>query len=549
MLTEQGGIAAGRAVETEDGYVLTLRQRIWDHYATSIAQVQTAAKHRAALQEYSLAAWNPLSATAATTAYLVEEDGSDYVQDFLNMMVLNGVEIERTTEVLSGASLALRDGLTEDREHPAGSYIIPTEQARHLFVNSIMSTDLAIEDSVMYDMSTWAAPLAYNLEAYTFAGPVTVDTKPYRAPLTTGRVATGSPTSAAYAYVIDWKQRHAPAALAACWKAGLRVRIANEPFTDDAGNTYSGGSIIALAGRNLEQIDQLDSLMETVARTTDVRVQAMGTGRMASGNDLASTRNFPVSQPRVALMVDEPFDTYTSGQVYFLFDQETQLPVTRIRTSILRQTSVPKFGSRYGYAELNDYDVLILPDADNLEAVFDTDARGVLKQWVQAGGTLVLVGSSAEFFTEDRKFNDQRLLTPAKDTSARAASLTFAERTDYYGKKNVPGSAMRATIDTTSPLGYGLKPEVYTLKFGNTALAPMADLQSVGRYASDSTALLAGGYADGQSLGNLAGNTWAGVRTLGRGQVVYLLDNPHYRMFWRGPSRLMQNAVMIVPGR
>ena len=61
MLTEQGGIAAGRAVETEDGYVLTLRQRIWDHYTTSIAQVKTAAANRRALIEYSLAAWNPLT--------------------------------------------------------------------------------------------------------------------------------------------------------------------------------------------------------------------------------------------------------------------------------------------------------------------------------------------------------------------------------------------------------------------------------------------------------------------------------------------------------
>jgi hypothetical protein len=30
MLTEQGGIAGGRAIETEDGTILTLRQRIWD---------------------------------------------------------------------------------------------------------------------------------------------------------------------------------------------------------------------------------------------------------------------------------------------------------------------------------------------------------------------------------------------------------------------------------------------------------------------------------------------------------------------------------------
>ncbi|MDZ7682016.1 MAG: hypothetical protein U5J63_09985 [Fodinibius sp.] len=41
MLAEQGGHSrGGRAVETDDGYVLTLRQRIFDHYTNSIATVQ-----------------------------------------------------------------------------------------------------------------------------------------------------------------------------------------------------------------------------------------------------------------------------------------------------------------------------------------------------------------------------------------------------------------------------------------------------------------------------------------------------------------------------
>ena len=34
----------------------------------------------------------------------------------------------------------------------------------------------------MYDMSTWSAPLAYNLEAFSFRGPITVDTEPVTSP-------------------------------------------------------------------------------------------------------------------------------------------------------------------------------------------------------------------------------------------------------------------------------------------------------------------------------------------------------------------------------
>ncbi|MBB4077862.1 hypothetical protein GGR28_000463 [Lewinella aquimaris] len=547
MLTEQGGIAAGRAVETEDGYVLTLRQRVWDHYTTSIAQIKTAAANREALLQYSLDAWNPINSKQGTTAYLIEDDGSDYLDDFLQVMLMNGVEVERTTEELDAQGSSFRDGTLSERTHPAGSLIIATEQPRHLFLNSIMTNDLQIEDSVMYDMSTWSAVLAYNLEAYAFAAPVQVDTEPVTVIERSGAVV-GPAAGETYAYVIDWGQRQAPRALAQLWEAGLRVRSSLEPFTTDAGEEFSAGSLIVLRGRNLEHEDALPELMSSLADDLGLRINRFTTGRMQQGNDLASTRNFPVRQPKVALLVDQPFDTYTSGQIYFLFDWETRLAVTRIRTSQLRQTAVPKFGSRYGYADLDDYDVLILPDANQLGAVFGKEELEVLENWISGGGTLVTVGSSAEFFTAESKFTDQQVNTSDRDTSAAAAALSFAERTAYYGKQHIPGSALNATLDTTHPLAFGIKPDVYTLKFGANSLVPSADLQSVGRYASDSTALLASGYASQENLDRLAGNTWAGVRTIGRGKVVYLLDNPHYRMFWRGPSRLMQNAVMIVPG-
>ncbi|MGB3800487.1 MAG: M14 family zinc carboxypeptidase, partial [Lewinella sp.] len=221
MLTEQGGIAGGRAVETEDGFILTLRQRIWDHYTTSLAQVRTAAGNREALQRYSLEAWNPLNSKQETTAYLIENNGSPYFTDFLQMLLLNGVEVERTTEDLTADSRSYRSGaMEEDHTHPAGSLIIGTEQARHLLINSILANDIAIEDSVMYDMSTWSAPLAFNLEAYTFGSPVQVATEQVQVIERTGGVS-GPDNGPVYAYVIDWSQRNAPQALAALWKEGI----------------------------------------------------------------------------------------------------------------------------------------------------------------------------------------------------------------------------------------------------------------------------------------------------------------------------------------
>jgi hypothetical protein len=95
---------------------------------------------------------------------------------------------------------------------------------------------------------------------------------------------------------------------------------------------------------------------------------------------------------------------------------------------------------------------------------------------------------------------------------------------------------------------FGVDPMVYTLKFGAAGLKPDPGLQNVGYYHRDATKLAVAGYASEENLQHLAGTSFAGVVNIGEGKVVFLLDNPHYRMFWRGPSRMMQNAVMLLPG-
>ncbi|NUO03003.1 MAG: hypothetical protein HUU01_20530 [Saprospiraceae bacterium] len=73
-------------------------------------------------------------------------------------------------------------------------------------------------------------------------------------------------------------------------------------------------------------------------------------------------------------------------------------------------------------------------------------------------------------------------------------------------------------------------------------------MHTVGYYHKNADELLVAGYAAKDNLKLLAGNTFAGVLPMGQGKVVFLVDNVQFRMFWRGPSRMMQNAVMVLPG-
>ena len=547
MLTEQGGIGGGRAVETTDGYTLTLRQRVFDHYTTSIATIRTSARNREALLNYFADARSQSTNTVDRQAYLLPDDGGDgYLYDVLTILRRHGVEVDRATESFrAGRAMDYRTGERSTRRFDAGTYLVRTDQPQHLFVNTILQREMAIEDSVMYDMSTWSAPLAYNLEAYSTTEMPSVDTESVdEAPM----VETGviNP-NAQYAYAIDWTQRHAPKALAELWAAGYRVRSVTDTFSA-GGRDFARGSLVVLLGRNLEKRDQAAADMRQIADETQVEIIGLDSGNTPEGIDLASDDSRPVDQPKVALLVDEPFSTYTIGQIWYLFDQETRLPVTRIRTSSLGQSSSSTYG-RYGVADLNEYDVLIMPDGGALSTAFDSSSIDQIRDWVRGGGTLVGVEDAALFFTDGASgLTDVEAFDPPPDTSDASFFTPYAARVDSAGLDRIPGTAFTGVMDTTHPLAFGVGERLYSLRLGTDAIEPGPRLQTVGHYPMDPADVLVSGYASQENIRHLAGKAFAGVQPMGRGNVVFLVDNPHYRMFWRGPSRMMQNAVMLLPG-
>lgn len=542
MLVEQGGISGGRAIETNDGYVLTLRQRVYDHYRTSIATLAKAAEQKEMFIEYSRKANTPSLGKNKTKAYIIKNNGSQYLSDFLRIMDQHDVKVNTIKSKTSKSVRSYKSGKTESITFDEGDYVVSTNQSKHLFIHSIMARNLSIEDSVMYDMSSWALPLAYNLEAYE--SPTAINDL---SELTFQTSEQSELDMQAYAVTLDWEQRNAPKALSKLLLKDYRLRLATEQFKKD-GKTYAPGTIVLLVGRNLERADNLNSDITSIAESTGVQFDIHNTGRMDDGLDLASNKVRPIHKNKIGMLVGPPFNTYTSGQIYFLFDQESAYPIERIRTEVLEQTDFPKFSQRYGNANLFDYDVMILPGGGSgLKQLLSEKQQKLWRDWIGAGGILIATESAAEFFTKDNSiFSGVELKQAKVDTSYEASTLAYDKRESYRGHKNVPGSAVNSMVDISNPLAFGLEQDLYTLKFGSKSLKPNPNFQSVVRYASDVEDVLVAGYISDENKSLLAGNTSAGFLPIGRGGIVYLLDNTQYRMFWRGPSRMMQNAAFFL---
>ena len=319
-----------------------------------------------------------------------------------------------------------------------------------------------------------------------------------------------------------------------------KVRSARRSFNNGE-KTYSEGSLIVLVGRNYERKDQIASDMKKVADDANVLVEGFDTGRMNQGMDLASADSQPVEKPNVALMIDSPFSSYTAGQLWFLFDQWTELGINRIRA-----------GS-FSASDLDDYDVILMPGAwGGLSGVWSENEMEAVKSWVRRGGVLIGTEGSGSWLTKDRSgFTGVELFEDEEDDSTEIdpkAYTKYANREDVFGLERIPGSAFKGILDNTHPLAFGLPERIYSLKFNDDGLVPSTSFQTVGYYVKDGDEVLASGYASPENKEKAAGMAFAAVENMGSGKVVFLLDNTQYRMFWVGPSRMVQNAVMLLPG-
>lgn len=538
MLAEQGGHSrGGRAVETNDGYVLTLRQRVFDHYKNGVSIVKTSVENRNALLNYFKDARSQSTQKGNTKAYILPNNPNDYTYDVINLMLKHNIQVEQATEDFNVRNTySYWDGSSSNKRFSEGDFIIKTDQPAHLFINTLFRRQMEIRDSVMYDMSSWSVPLAYNLDAGWTTSDVRVNSE---------RVfeAVSHPEGvinreADYAYVIDWKQRHAPKALAKLWEHGYNVRAAQKGFIK-GDNEFSKGSLVILVGRNLDKSETIQNDIATIADEVGVLVHGFDTGRMDAGSDLGSPSMRPVEQPKVALMVDSPFNSYSAGQLWFLFDQWTEFGISRIRSG------------DFNSIDLNSYDVLLMPGMWGNGGMNDETIERI-QNWVRDGGTLIGTEGTGAWLTEGRSgISGAELFSPEDEDSDDVPDVAYTryeDREDTTGLRRIPGSAFKGILDNSHPLAFGMPDRLYSLKFGTNGIVPDESHHTVGYYHKDPSQVLASGYASNENKRNAAGNAFAVVDDMGAGQVVMLLDNTQYRMFWVGPSRFIQNAVMLLPG-
>jgi hypothetical protein len=496
------------------------------------------------------------------------------------------------------------------RTFPAGSYIIDLNQPQKILIKSLLEQDTPQNEAFVreevakfkrnemrgkssqkeeyrfYDITSWSMPLAFGVEAFWTEDAANVNSSPVTAEyLQTAK--TGSVAGRAQiAYIIPYDTDSAGAMAIRLLKDGYRVAVATKQLSA-GGRNYGRGTFVVRVTRNNESVHEAVSKL---SRELGVNVQAVNTGYTEEGDTNVGSENvYSLQMPRIAMVADDPVDQTSYGSIWWTLDRYgiefTPLTINNVKGSAL-----------------NKYNVLIMPDGSAGRYFSALGAGGVtaLKTWIANGGTLVTVRGASVFATlKDVALTSAKLVGSEDDdengkeanegeTDKRKAAETAPSPTPSPRNKNqanndalppqelrndkadwqppilppiaspsanagrvpegVPGAIMRATVDRTSYLTYGLESEELPVllssgyffrysKEGTNALVFDADPKK--------PLTISGFVWEGNTEKLLKGTAYVIDEPNGSGHVVLFADEPFFRGIFRSVTRPFLNSLLF----
>ena len=521
-VTVEQASSRGRVQESANG-LLTFPFTIRNQVATGLGTVRGAVAEREALLDLQKSFFQSAVTQAGQQPWksFVFGDTHDpaLTRQLLELLLLHRIEVHALSTAVT---------LEGRRFEPGHAYVVHAAQPQFRLVHAIFADTPPIKGDVFYGSTSYAIAPAYGLAFAGSKGRITAGSRVDAVPEVQGGVIGGQ---AAFAYVLDWRDRNAARALQALQAKGLATRVAFQPFTaaTPAGDVaFGAGSIVVpVAGQPLQGAALLDAV-HSVAVAAPVRVHALASGHSRAGIDLGSDGVKALRRPAVALVMGEGVNATEIGSAWFLLDQHLQLPASKIDPSQLgkvaleRYTSIVLAGGRYD--------------------TMDDKAIAALKRWIQAGGSLVTYGTASKWAIEKKLAEGETL--GAAEAPEDAGRQAFGDQRDLAAIERVSGNILSADVDISHPLGFGApRRELAVPKETPVVLQPSANrFSTVVRIDAQPRV---NGYLSARNQERVSGSAWLLVSPQGQGNVVLFADDPAHRKYWHGTERLLVNAVFF----
>ena len=536
MTIEQGGGGqAGVGGFNAVGDTVTLSYRIAGHYtaAMSAAEVtsQNADKLLSEFAEFYRE--NSTDPKGQYKSFVIKgESNPAQVGKLLELLDKNGIRYGTPSSKSGLKGFSYRTGKNESFSTTDKDILISAYQPKSVLAQVLFEPNPALHDSITYDITSWAMPYAYGLEAFA------IETKldaagEYNAPDFTPNEVGKTPV----AYIASWQGTRDAAFLSALLKEGIRVKF-NEFDFEVEGKSFPAGSLLITKGGN-EYVANFDQKVTEIANEFGVTLATTMSGYMDKGKDFGSPNIRIIQAPKVALIGGEGTSSLNYGAIWHFFEQELDYPLVNLELENM---------ARY---DLSKYNVIILPSTRG-SALTDA-AQKNLMEWVRAGGKLIAIDGALDAFAnkegfvlktydsdDEKKAAEKKLDSLAKEE--RVAPYQEGERVAISG--GAAGAIYEITMDETHPLGYGTGGKYYTLKNNSSRFSYLSKGVNAGIIADNDAHRT--GYI-GYKIKSTMGKSLAiGVENAGRGEIVYFVDDPVFRGFWESGKLVLSNAIFLV---
>ncbi|WP_396638383.1 M14 metallopeptidase family protein [Maribacter sp. R77961] len=489
---------------------ITFAFTIRNQYTSSITTVKTAVNNKAYMRKYQQQFFKSALTNAGKSKIKGYTFGDAHDQNrtkaFVDKLLLHKIDVYKTGD----------------------NYVVPTRQPQYRMVQTMFETYEKYRDSVYYDASAWSVANFYNMK-YKSTTTLNLGTK---ITSTDNFVKVAPVQKSNYAYVMDWDDYNAPAALYYLQQKGIVASSAAKPFTVKTGNNaknFNYGAVLIPVSLQKMDANKIYNHLKEAQKKFEVPMLAVNTGLNLGGVDMGSRFITPIKQTRAAMLIGDGVRSYEAGEVWHLLDKRVHMPITKIPMR------------NFNRANFDKYNTLVMVSGRyNLTE----KQQAKIKSWTSKGNTLITIGTASKWVI-DKKLVSEELNNVEKDSSETVVQKPYVDAGENIGKESVGGVILRADIDNTHPLAFGYHDTSIPVYKNNTVwLAPSQNAYAtVAKYNKNPH--IDGFLTKKNMEENVKKSASLIVSKLGSGRVVLFADNPNFRGSWYGTNRLFLNALFL----
>ena len=529
MTYEQGGGGfAGRQVERPDGTVLTLRARALGHRTTGHATLLTAAHGKTDLL-LGFARFHRQVDEGLDDYLLVPGEDHTQVEALVELLRAHEIQVEAAASSFR-VSAEPYPGYQARASFPAGTYRVRARQPRGRLAGALLRPDNPLDATSSYDITAWALPFAYGVEAHSARGSAGAQWRPVTEDLS--RLGGPLAEEGAYGYLLRPSQSHARALIRFLEEGGWALAMADTFAVAD--EAFPRGTIFFPRARN----EDLDRRLEEAG--LGGLVVPVATGFTDRGIDLGSQDSGHLRLPRLALLGGEGTGPTGFGAHWHFLEEVLDVPFDAVNVGDVANL------------DLSVYDVIVVPSGSPNAELGD---RGIeaLDQWVRSGGTLVAVAQAARRLAEPLAEVEERAELdegePDRDERLDRALRTREQRQLEQWRERVPGTILPVNLDPWHPLAFGVRTggaddQLFVLSTG-VGFEPEEEFETVAYFPRGVDRV--SGVISEANLERLDRSSWLLERRLGSGKVILFADDPLFRGFWYSGHQLFTNAILVAP--